>query len=116
MWGWEPATVTEYEHDEQGRVVRSTSRTEPEWDRTQHALVAALADLEADTCSGCGNPLSESMSPGADPENRDGTHFYEAGPPHRCHGCTARENRAKDYRDAPAHGALRFPVVRVDRT
>lgn len=65
-------------------------------------LALALATYEADLCSGCGQPMTESM----DPENERG---YVAPPPHRCHACTAVANRAEEYREVPhAHQVLRF--------
>lgn len=110
LWGWEPATTHTY--DEQGRVL--TSRPEPEWDAEQYALVAALSTIEDDECPGCHGSMSETTSPDSDPDG-DGSHRYEATAAVRCHKCTARELKAKQYADADAPSALRYPVHRVPR-
>lgn len=116
LWAWEPVTTTEHEYDDAGRLLRTRSRSEPEWDASQYALVAALADIEAEECPSCGSPMSECMSADSDPDNKTGTHKYVASEAMRCHATTARELRAKAYRDAPAPHALRYPVMRVERT
>lgn len=115
LWGWEPATVTEHHYDDAGRLSRTVARPEPEFDTEQYGLMAALADLEADTCSSCGQPMSECMSADSDPDNRDASHSYVADLPNRCFATTARELRAKQYQEAPVPQALRYPVRRVRR-
>jgi len=76
LWGWEPSeeTVYEYEH---GCLVRSVTTREPEFDKEQYELFAALAEHEA-SLDEYGHPLDESTSILADPMNPDGTHRYEA--------------------------------------
>jgi hypothetical protein len=65
-----------------------------------------LIDIEADTCSGCGHPLSETLLPEA-------YQGYRSDPPAVCQGCKARLNREKDYADDGDLPALRFTVKRV---
>lgn len=59
----------------------------------------ALLEDEADACSGCGHPLSESADPGAE-------NTYTAPLPTRCHACTAIAIRAEDYTKAQHRNAL----------
>lgn len=89
--GWEPRQVTEYEHDEAGRVVRAVSVREVEWDDDERSWMLALAQVKADACPGCGGHLPETTALA----NDDG---YVAGEPLRCHRCTALEIRATQVR------------------
>ena len=75
MWGWEPTTSYAYEA---GRVVSSTP--EPEFDRSQYELLAALMDYEADL-GPHGQLISEAVSPDADPGNPDRKFRYVSGVP-----------------------------------
>lgn len=117
MWGWEPRETHTHEYDDAGRLVRTVVEREPEWDGESYALMAALAEVEHTACSGCGEPLEESMSPDADPDNREGTHRYEVGAPYRCFACDARERKVREFADAGGQvtQALRWPVTRVER-
>jgi len=83
-----------------------TSTSEPEWSDTDRAWAVALQAVESDTCGGCGQALSETLS--ADAE------FESSGLPHRCKGCDALSQAADKYRDSPRPNALRFPIERVD--
>lgn len=84
------------------------------WTREDTLLAMALIAIEDDTCQGCGEPLSESMSPDHNPDT--GSARYESGLPSRCHACTAIAERAKGYQDEKTHpGALRFGVELVPR-
>lgn len=71
LWGWEPET----------RLVRDGDGwklvTEPEYDKSQYELLAALHEHEA-SLDEYGHPLDESTSILADPLNPDGTHMYKA--------------------------------------
>lgn len=58
-------------------------------------LAQALVWYEANLCSGCGQPLWESMDPAN--EGR-----YSVGAPHRCHACTAVQLAMKPYEKAAA--------------
>jgi len=87
-----------YEYDEQGRMTRSVSRSEAEWDQDQRDMVLALTEAERGECAGCGQPLGEST----DPENEG---RYRVDPPTRCHGCNALQiayEKAKDYKHPEA--------------
>lgn len=64
--------------------------------------------MEADTCTGCGQPLSETTK--ADAE--DG---YHSDLPVVCHGCKAVQRRQKDYAEDEFAPALRFTVTRTWR-
>ena len=79
------------------------TETEPEWTEEDRGWAIALLAVEADACSGCGQPLSESTAP--DAEGR-----YEAPEPTRCHACTPLHKRQQAYADAPS--GLMFEVER----
>lgn len=62
--GWEPVTVTEYEYDDAGRVARTYSQPESEWDQQQQAWMEALAAYRGERCPcGCGQRWSDTTSP-----------------------------------------------------
>lgn len=52
---------------------------EPEFDKEQYELLAALHEHEA-SLNDMGIPLEEAMSPLADPDNPEATHRYVAKP------------------------------------
>lgn len=54
--GWTPAEVTTHEYDD-GRLVRSVTTVESEWDDTQQDWMLALLEYEAGICRGCGQPM-----------------------------------------------------------
>ncbi|TBL44237.1 hypothetical protein EYA84_01995 [Verrucosispora sp. SN26_14.1] len=63
LGGWEPITTTEYEYDESGRLVRSWSQPESEWDQDQQAWVDAWAEYRAQRCPcGCGQRYADVTS------------------------------------------------------
>lgn len=108
--GWEPKRVTTFEYDEEDRLIRSVTEVEPEWDDTERAWATALLDVEADTCGGCGQPLSETLRPEA-------YQGYEAPPPAVCQGCKAlhaRQRADADAGDKDLH-ANRYAVNRTWR-
>ena len=106
--GWEPREVTEYELDEHGRVVRSVTVREAEWDDEQRAWAVALLDLEADTCDGCGQSLSETTT-------SEAFEGYEVDDPAACQGCKAllTKQRQEEYATSPNLPAFRFGVRRT---
>jgi hypothetical protein len=124
LWGWEPRRTTTHEYDERGRLVRSVETAEPEWDPESYALLAALADYEAELCPRCGEPLSECMDAGADPNNPRATHRYVGRIRGRCHACDAlvvkqETDRKDDAGSAPIprpeslhYGIDRVPIDR----
>lgn len=85
---------------------------DPEFDQEQYNLLAGLADYEA----GLGHhglPLEETLSPLADPDNPEGTHFYHATARRDWHDDAIekeRANWAENYSSARV-----FAAVRVDR-
>lgn len=105
--GWEPALITTYQHDEGGRIVRSVTTPEPEWDEDDRQLALDLAEYESALCGACGHPLTETTAP----ENETA---YVAGPAVRCHRCTAAERAQSAYQDSPQPGALMIPIGRKD--
>lgn len=54
-------------------------------------------------CSGCGQPVHESMDPKND-------RAYRVGLPHRCHACTAQQKMMEKYAEQDQASALRFPI------
>lgn len=101
--GYELKTVTRYEYDASGRVVRSVTTREPEWDDEDRELALGLLAYEADLCPGCKQPMAETTDPAN--EGR-----YVADLAIRCHRCTAVEAAAAKYEGNPAPNALFIPV------
>jgi hypothetical protein len=99
--GWEPARVTEHEYDDAGRLFRSVERVEVEWDDTERAWMIALAELDGQSCSGCGGYLPETT-------HIDKSDGYVAEHPWRCHRCEALEIRRDQVRDKPHPGSFTF--------
>jgi len=62
--GWEPVTVTHYEYDSDGRLVRSVSISEAEWSPDQVALLIASRQAELEI-----GPHGFSMVEATDPAN-----------------------------------------------
>lgn len=85
------------------------------WREQDGLLAAALVQYEAGLCAGCGHPLGESAHELSDPDNREGTHRYEAPDPVRCFACDALAAKAKQYEKNPHPQALRFATVRRTR-
>ena len=65
-------------------------------------------ELDADTCGGCGQPLSESTLPGAEGG-------YEVPEPTRCHSCTPLHKVQEKYADAGSAPGLLFETQRKRR-
>lgn len=80
--------------------------TEPEWDETNRAWALALAEVEADSCHGCGQPLSQTTDP-------DAEGAYEVPAPTRCHACTTLHIHQDKY--AEAKPGLMFEVTKRSR-
>lgn len=102
--GWEPRTVTEYEYDQAGRLVRSVTTREPEWDDEQRAVMLALHQCRALTCTGCGGWLPDTTA----------HERYVVEPPTRCHRCTAisgaQERHSQDHKHMHATRWTATPV------
>ena len=101
--GWEPARTTIYEYDDAGRLVRSITRVESEWDDLDRQAALTLAEFEADLCPGCRRPMAETTSP-------DHEFSYRAGHAIRCHRCTATARASEAYEDSPVSSALFIPI------
>jgi hypothetical protein len=92
------------ERDSHRRIVGYVETTETEWDEEQQALVLALMGVEADTCSGCGLPLSEAttdvIGPDGEVDPVASRNQYEAKVTDRCYACAAihrMRDKASDY-------------------
>lgn len=94
-------------YDAAGRVTRTVTRREVEWDDDQRAMMLAYQAHMADTCSGCGNTLTETTDPAA-----EGT--YTVPLPRRCHACTPLLAKMGEYDKAQQRQALRFHAERVE--
>lgn len=103
--GWEPSHVAVHEYDDDGRLVRTVSTPEVEWDDDERAWMLALAELEAQSCDGCGGWLAVTT----DVKMSDG---YVAEHPLRCHRCEALAVRRKAVREKPNPEAFTVWPVR----
>lgn len=102
--GWEPTETHDHEHDEQGRLIRTTVTREPEWDDDEQAWMLALL-LYRSQLGPCGHYLPESTA--ANAEDR-----YDVGEPIRCHACTAVAVASAAAAGNPHPSALLFQPVR----
>lgn len=114
--GWAPETVTEYVY-EGDRLVGTVSITEPEFSERDVDLLLEWQHRDKDR-GPHGQPLSESTSALADPNNRAGTHSYRAGLPVVDWAERARKDAEeayrKQYKDAVPNGLI-FLVEKVNR-
>jgi hypothetical protein len=112
LGGWEPATITEYEYDDDGRLVRSITTREPEFsDEDVALLLAHMADVR-DT-GRYGESLAEATSDRADPMNYDAPDRIGYVVGHRVNHAEAAVDLYRDeHKDLPKGAAL-F-VERVD--
>ena len=118
MQGWEPKRVTEYEY-EGGRLVRSVTTTEPEWDDEQLALVIAHLELENDV-GPHGQPMSEATNVLGDAKNPNGQWWYKPTGPFvdyaekaRVEAREAHEKSLGENEHLPSW--MWFGVTRVER-
>lgn len=103
LLGRQAQATTTYHYDENDRLTHSTTVWDPVWSEEDLAWAMAQAAEDAERCTGCGLPLSETTDPDAEGE-------YEAPLPTRCHACTALEKRREEYTGSPP--GLLFHVVR----
>jgi hypothetical protein len=94
LLGRQRVSVTTYEHDEKGRLVRSVTTQDSEWAEEDLAYARAHRRNELGKCPGCRLPLVETTNP-------DNEGSYEAPPPTRCHACTPLEFRKDEYVKSP---------------
>lgn len=116
MDGWEPRTVTEFERDGDGRVVRAVEYRESEFDEEQYALMLAYHRFESDL-GPHGHLMSEATDERANPNEYDGGYRYVADGPVTDWAEKARLDRIDAYRkelgdNANLNGVL-FPVRKV---
>lgn len=103
--GWSPTTTTIHEYDDAGRLVRTTTTTEPLWGEEDRNAAMSLLDYEAGLCPGCAHPLAETTAP----EMEFG--YTTPGPPIRCHRCTKLAQISRDVGKNPDPGALLLTVI-----
>lgn len=107
--------VTEYIYEDR-KLVRTVSRSEPEWGEADR--LAVVAELERRRMLGDhGHPLDEAMSPDADPSSFDAKYRYVVPPPTRDYAKQAlneaQEAMRKRFPDADL-SAFRWRVERED--
>lgn len=105
--GWEPVEVTEYRYDRRGRLRRSVTRREAEWDPVERGWMYALAAYRSQVHEPCGTYLPDAIGP-------DKESAFRAKLPVRCHVCTTRLDAINAHVSGPhqAHPeALLWPVV-----
>lgn len=114
--GWEPTRTTTVERDSHRRIIRYVTTAEPEWDEEQQALVLALAEVQADACSGCGLPLSETTQDVIGPDGEEdpvaSMDQYQAKVTDRCYACAALHRlqaKADGYMEPDS---LRLSIIR----
>ena len=103
--GWEPVEVAEHEYDDSGRLVRTVTRREPEWDDEQRGWALAWLTYKANVHDACGHYLPDSTAPEAD-------EGYVVEAAIRCHACTARAQAYARYSESPQPEALLYAVRR----
>ena len=81
-------------HYRKGRLVRTVTTREVEWDDEQRALTLALAQFHAESCNGCGGWLHETAADDAEGK-------YVAEPPVRCWRCKAINAERAGYYEEP---------------
>lgn len=101
--------MTEHHYDRAGRLVRSVTRRESEWDQAERAWLIALAVYRSEVHEQCGTYLPDAIR-----AEDDGA--FKAELPVRCHVCTARLAAQAGYLQGGGHSphpeALLWPVVR----
>jgi hypothetical protein len=79
---------------------------EREWTEQDLAEAIALLKVEADTCPGCREPLSESTDP-------DAEGGYDIDLPTVCHACTPLNKTREKYAEAGMDRGVFFEVKRT---
>lgn len=96
LLGRRRVSVTTYEHDEQGRLVRAITVHDPEWLDDDRDWAAADQQEQASRCEGCGFPRDETTNP-------DNEFAYVAAEPLKCHACAARTRKRQKVEDPRDH-------------
>ncbi len=73
------------------------------WSKRDWALAQAAEQLDRSKCPSCHTPLWLAYDPKLERQ-------WRASLPVRCHPCTAVARRQREYDEADAPEALRFPV------
>lgn len=94
-------TITTYEYDQTGQVVRTVTRSA--WTDEDRALMLARAQVKRSLCPGCGHPREKAWHP-----DNDG--WFEVEKTITCHACTAERRR-----DAADAKPVEYPVVTYTR-
>jgi hypothetical protein len=110
--GWEPSTITEYEYDADGRLLRSITTQEPEFSDDDVALLLAHMANARDT-GRYGESLSEATSDLTDPMIYGDTAVRYVAGHHVNHAEAAVEQYREEHKDDLPKGAAFF-VERVD--
>lgn len=107
--------MTTYEYDEQGRVSRAVTTTEPEWDTDQQAWVLALAEYERDLCPGCRMPLHITTKKVLRPDGKLDLASYEqwkVAADDRCFVCAAVNDAKPTLQTYKDPESLRLTISR----
>lgn len=96
MRGWEPEESTEYFY-KKGKLFRSVTTREPEWDLEQVELLLAYNAYQRELGSH-GHSLVKATSPEADPNNYDSPLRYVARGPFTDWAAKAEQDAADAYR------------------
>lgn len=93
-------TITTYEYGKKGRVVRTVSVREPEWDDEQRGWMLALSEYRASLCPcGCGYLSDETR--GAANEDR-----FTVPPPYRCYARDAMVEAQEAFKNPRPQAVL----------
>lgn len=99
--GWEPRETTRH-HYRKGRLVRSVTVREPEFDDDDRAWFLALAYWRDTRCPHCGNDIRDCTAP-------EEQMVVDVPPPRRCRVTDEISlARATTYKDTPRPHALLF--------
>lgn len=90
-------------------VLRGARLPSDPWTPRDAALAQAAEMLDRSRCPGCGTPLWLAYDPKLEKK-------WESPLPNRCHPCTAKSQRMKQYEgdDVTHRDALHFDVHQVD--
>lgn len=79
--------MTYYEHDDQGRMIRSSQRSE--WTDEDRALMVAYQLYLDSLCPGCGQPRAKA-------HHSDNDGWYRIAEAVVCHACTVARKHGQD--------------------
>ena len=106
LLGRQLTSVTEYEYDDAGRLIRCATTHEAPWTDEDRDLLLALAEEERGECHGCGRLLTET----ADPANRG---MYEVRRS-TCDACVVLESEMdNDHSDGKRPRGVRYAIVKT---